>query len=211
MRIEACEVKLKVLKLIKQINCFYKVTTTFWVIELHRTLLIPNWGEPVDTVKCWTAIQRDLDRLEEGSKNHLMKFQKDKCKVLHLRRKNPLQQYRLRTDQLGSSSAGRDLGILVDSKLNISHLCALAVKTASSLLGCINRTIASRPTGGIIPFYSALVRPHLDPVSSIGCPKTRQTTNWKKFSRGPPRQSGDKQENRKENRRKLALPNIRVK
>ena len=153
-------------------------------------LLIPNWGEPMNTLKCWTAIQRDLDRLKEESNRNLMKLQKDKCKVLHLGRKNPLHQYKLRTDQLGSNSAGRHLGILVDSKLNINHLCALAAKTASSLLGCINRTIASRPREHVIPFYSALVRPHLDPAFSIGCPKTRLTTNWIKFSRGPPRQSG---------------------
>lgn len=155
-------------------------------------MLIPNWGEPMNTLKCWTAIQSDLNRLEEGSNRNLMKLQKDQCKVLPLGRKNPLQQYKLRTDQLGSSSAGRDLGILVDSKLNINHLCALAAKTASRLLGCLNRTVATRPKEESIPFYSALLRPHLDSVSSNGFPKTRQTTNLNEFSvhQGPPRQSG---------------------
>lgn len=38
------------------------------------------------------AIQRDLDRLEEQANSKLMKFNKDNCKVLPLRRKNGWQQ-----------------------------------------------------------------------------------------------------------------------
>jgi len=40
-----------------------------------------------------------------------MKFNKSKCRVLHLERNNPIHQYRLRADLLESSSEERDLSV----------------------------------------------------------------------------------------------------
>jgi len=74
------------------------------------------------------AIQRDLDRLETWAGRNLIKFIKGKHKVLHLGRNNPGHQYRLGAKRLGSSLAGKDLAVLVDTKLNISQQCALACK-----------------------------------------------------------------------------------
>ncbi|KAK4816928.1 hypothetical protein QYF61_025424 [Mycteria americana] len=57
------------------------------------------------------------------------------------------------------SSEEKDLGILVDTKLNICQHCALASKKASSILGCIRRTVASKWREVILPLSSTLVRP----------------------------------------------------
>lgn len=83
-----------------------------------------------DMLKCRTAIQWDLDRLEEYANMNLKKLSKDKHKVLHMGRRNPLQEHRPGTDKPGSSSAEKDLEILVDNKLNMNQQHALAAKQA---------------------------------------------------------------------------------
>ncbi|TRZ16719.1 hypothetical protein HGM15179_010368 [Zosterops borbonicus] len=99
--------------------------------------------------------------------------------VLHLRRNNPMHQYRLGANLLKSSSAGKDLGALVENKLSMSQQRVLVAKKANGILGCIKKSIASRSWEVILPLHSALARHIWSAVSSSGLFSTGEI--WKKM------------------------------
>jgi len=78
-----------------------------------------------------------------------------------------------------------------EEKANRSHKHALVVMMASSLLGCTNKSIASRSGEMIVPLYLKMVRHVYNTMSSLGPTVQRKAlTTQKESSWGPPEYLG---------------------
>ena len=126
---------------------------------LRKTAEGAKLSDAVKTAEGKDAIQCDLDWLEWWAYANFTKFNKAKCKVLHLDRGNPKHRYRLGGKL--TSLEEKDLGVLVE-RLNMNWQHAPAVHKANHTLACTKRSVTSRSREVILPLYSAaLRRPHL--------------------------------------------------
>ena len=102
-------------------------------------------------IEIMTAIQRDLNRLEEWAARNLINSIRINAKSCTWEGRSPCND-RLGPDWLGSRSAEKNLRVLVDGKLGMSQQCA-ATRAVLSM--------ARRSRGMAAPLYLALILPRL--------------------------------------------------
>ncbi|KAF7235562.1 Cytosolic carboxypeptidase 4, partial [Varanus komodoensis] len=81
---------------------------------------------------------------------------------------------RLGDKWLESSTCERDLGVLVDCRLNMSQQCDAVVKRVNATRGCIARSVASRSREVLVPLYITLVHPQLEYCVQFWVPHYRK-------------------------------------
>ena len=78
-------------------------------------------------------MQSDLDRMEHWAESNRMKSNKANCKVLYLGKRNQLHSCKMGNTWLSKTTREKDLGIILDHKLNMSQQCDVAAKRANAI------------------------------------------------------------------------------
>lgn len=111
-------------------------------------------------------LQNDIDKLVNWSDRWLLKFNSSKCNHMHLG-DSEAHSYKMGNDILNSVTEEKDLGIIIDSKLNFQQHISKQVNKANQKLGIIRRTFNHLDTEMLIQLYKSIVRPHLEYGSNI--------------------------------------------
>ncbi|KAJ7411880.1 RNA-directed DNA polymerase from mobile element jockey-like protein [Willisornis vidua] len=131
-------------------------------------------GGVVDSLEGRKFLHRDFNKIEGWAITNHRKFNKRKCQILHLGWDNPGCMYRLGNESLESSATERDLGVLVNVKLNMNQQCP-GSQEGNHVLGGIRQSITSRSKEGIVLLSaSALEQLHLEYYVQFWVPQYRK-------------------------------------
>lgn len=122
-------------------------------------------------------LQADLDNLMVWANKWQMRFNADKCHVVHLGQRNcNFSYYMGKQDtnervELTASLVEKDLGVQVDSELTFSKHIECQVNKANKLVGLIRRSFSYIDKESMRQLFTALVRPHLEFANVIWSPR----------------------------------------
>ena len=86
------------------------------------------------------ALQEGLGRLDEWSEKWQLAFNIDKCKSLHIGARNTHHKYKTNEKGVEHIEEEKDLGVLIDEKLDFHRQGASTVQKANRVLGFVKRT-----------------------------------------------------------------------
>ena len=86
-------------------------------------------------------LQSDINRLMEWADKWQMKFNVDKCKVMHIGKQNNNFVYKMANQPLVSVKEEKDLGVIITNDLKTTKQSIAASNKANRMLGLIKRSM----------------------------------------------------------------------
>ena len=96
----------------------------------------------------------------------LLKFNKSKCKHMHLGPETDYN-YMMEENMIANTMEEKDLGIIIDNKLNFHNDINKQDNKANQKLGLINRSFKYMDNDMFLQLFKSLVRPHLEYESTV--------------------------------------------
>ena len=124
------------------------------------------------------SIQNDLNELCMWESIWMLKFNLEKCKVLHVGRNNPKNNYKFLDGNLNECSLEKDLGVTFNEKFSFHDHIYTSISKAKSCLAWLLRNTLSRDPYVMKTAYKSLVRHNLEYCCQVWAPKNRHG-NWK--------------------------------
>ena len=119
-------------------------------------------------------LQWSINKLVEWTDKWLLKFNSNKCKILHLGKNNPKHKYYIKQGdiktELSETTCEKDLGVYIDPNLSFDHHISQTIKKARKIAGMIIRTIRNRFPIIMVTLFKSLVRPILEYANAVWCP-----------------------------------------
>ena len=126
-------------------------------LGVHNEILIfANNTKLYDVVTDGTeakTLQSDMNLLTRWLDTWLMKFNIDKCKVIHIGHNNIAFSYQMNGHTLQKAKSENDLGVIISNDLKVSDQCAKAYAEASRTLGLIGRNIRYKQTDVMLKLF----------------------------------------------------------
>ena len=126
--------------------------------------------KPVSTLGEANNLQGNIDKAVVWSNKWKMTFNQSKCKHLHVGKKAPLGDYTMTNHPVEQVPYEKDLGVIVDQKLEFTVHINGKISKANRALGIIYRAFTYLDKGIFLNLFKSLVRPHLEYASTIWTP-----------------------------------------
>ena len=154
------------LKVISPLSLFADDSKVFTRIVAEKN--IKNKVKPAPTGN--EVLQRDLENIKKWADKWKMEFNVDKCKVMHLGRLNQCQEYSMGGKNLQVTTEEKDLGVLIDNKLEFGNHIRVITNKANRMLGMIKIGFTCMDKEIFMNLYPVLVRPLLEYCVQVWSP-----------------------------------------
>ena len=125
------------------------------------------------------SINKDINALEKWESLWLLRFNREKCKVMQLNyHDNPKNEYTFNGVKLEAIDTEKDLGVINISSLSWNDHIKQCISKSNQMITWVTRCFISREKGLMNRIYKTIIRPYLEYASQLWSPMITGVSFW---------------------------------